>query len=265
MDRNKDKVHYFKIGIFVLIGISVIVFSLLILGANKILQPIVYVETYFEESVQGIANGTPVKYRGLQVGYIKEIDFTSEEYKSGEGNADKSHLRSIYVKIAITSRLFTNQSSEELKRFLAKEISQGLRIKLVTQGLTGTSYLEFDYVNPKTSPLHILNWHPKFFYVPSVPSTLSRLSENAQSIINELKDIDFKQLFFDLTKLTHSLSRVSGQAEVLLNQMNQPLVVAAQNLQVVSSNLLTLSNRVKLRPSTLIFSSSPPPLDPKKL
>lgn len=265
MARSNEEVNYFKIGTFVLVGIGLIVFSLLILGSSKIFRPIVYVETYFEESIQGISEGTPVKYRGLQIGYVKAIAFTSEEYQSSNDSSKKDHSRSIYVKVAITSRLFTELSSEELKQFLAKEVAQGLRIKLVTQGLTGTSYLELDYVDPETSPPSTVSWQPKFFYLPSVPSTLTRLSENAQYIMNELKDVDFKQLFLDLTSLTHSLSGVAKKTESLFNQLNYPVVTTMQNLKVISDNFLTISNRIKLKPSAIMFGGAPRPLDQKKL
>ncbi len=263
--RNDTEISYFKIGAFVLVGLGLIIFALLIFGSSRLFQPVIYVETYFEESVQGISDGTPVKYRGLQIGYIKEISFTSEVYKSAENLDKKERTRSIYVKIAITSKLFTALGADEVKQFLFKEVESGLRAKLVAQGLTGTSYLEFDYIDPKTSPIPKLEWNTKFFYVPSVTSTLTRLSENAQYIMNELKDVDFKQLFSDINNLTNSLNRVTNKTDMLINQINKPMISAIGNLKIVSDDLLMVSHRLKLKPSDVVFSSYPPPLDPKKL
>jgi ABC-type transporter Mla subunit MlaD len=107
MKDNNTEISYFKIGTFVLVGLGLIVFALLVFSSGKLFQRIVYVETYFEESIQGISEGAPVKYRGLQIGYVKEIAFTNEIYPSHEDFGVKIHNRSIYVKIAITSRLFT--------------------------------------------------------------------------------------------------------------------------------------------------------------
>jgi len=149
--------------------------------------------------------------------------------------------------------------------FFAKEVVQGLRIRLVTQGLTGSSYLEFDYVDPKENPLPKIAWNPMFFHVPAVTSTLTRLSENAQYIVNELKDVDFKGLFLNLDKLTTSLTRVANKTEILFNQVDGPAIRTLQNLKIISDNLRLVSNRVKLKPSEIIFSTYPPVLDPKKL
>ena len=262
---NNGEISYFKIGSFVLVGLGLMIFALLIFGSSKIFQPVVYVETYFEESIQGVSEGTPVKYRGLQIGYVEKIAFTSEIYKDSEKINEKMHARSIYVKIAITSKLFTQLTSDGFKQLLSKEIAGGLRVKLVTQGLTGTSYLELDYVNPKTSPPSMVSWSPNDFYVPSATSTLTRLSENAQYIMNELKDIDFKKLFEDLDISAASLGRVASKTEKLLNQINYPAITTMQNFKIISENLRAISSRVKLKPSDMIFSSYPPPLDPNKL
>ncbi|CAL7962829.1 MlaD domain-containing protein [Gammaproteobacteria bacterium] len=256
---------YFKIGSFVLVGLGLIIFALLIFGSSKLFQPVVYIETYFEESIQGISEGTPVKYRGLQIGYIKKIAFTSEIYGDGhKGSVVEMHDRSIYVRIAITSKLFTQLSNDEVRQFLSKEVAQGLRVKLVAQGLTGVSYLELNYVNP-IPPLHPITWHTRDFYMPSVTSTLTRLSENAQYIMNELKDINFKKLFQDINLLTVSLTQVASKTDNSLSRINNPLAITMQNFKIVSNNLRMLSEQLKLNPSSMVFGSPPPPLDPSKL
>lgn len=264
MTDNNDT-SYFKIGAFVLVGLGLIIFALLIFGSSKLFQPIVHVETYFEESVQGVSEGTPVKYRGLQIGYVEKIAFADEIYGS-HGNSNVGiHNRSIYVRIAITSKLFTRLSGDEVKQLLSKEVAMGLRVKIVAQGLTGISYLELDYANPRSIIPTAITWHPNDFYIPSVTSTLTRLSENAQYIMNELKDVDFKKLFQDINLLTISLSQVAAKTSGFLSQINYPSAITMQNLEVISSNLRMLSGQLKLNPSSMVFGKSPRPLDLNKL
>jgi ABC-type transporter Mla subunit MlaD len=215
MTADND-LNYFKIGSFVLIGLGLIIFALLIFGSNKLFQRIIYIETYFNESIQGISEGTPVKYRGLQVGYVKKISFTSEVYDSPNNSPHmKIHDRSIYVKMAITSKLFTRFSKQEVDQFLKQEIEQGLRVKLVAQGLTGTSYLELNYVDPKNNPFTVaVNWRSNDLYIPAVTSTLTRISENVQYILNGLKDVDFKKIFNDIDVLTISLKNLVTKTDI---------------------------------------------------
>ena len=261
MDSNEKS--YFKIGIFVLVGLSVIIFTVLIFGASKWFQPVVYIETYFEESVQGISDGAPVKYRGLRIGYIKKIAFTSEIYEKHIHT--KIYNRSIYVRIAITSKLFTQLKEKDLLKLLSEEVAHGLRVKLVTKGLTGVNYLELDYVDPKSNPPPVISWQPKVFFVPSVTSTLAQLSENIQYIIGELKNVDFKKLFKDIDRLTVTLASTAVATEQSLNHVDDFLEAALQNFKVIASNLRVLSEQLKLNPSSIIFGKPPPPLNPSKL
>lgn len=263
--KNNSEVSYLKIGIFMLVGLAMIVAALLIFGSNKLFQRTTYIETYFEESVQGISEGYPVKYRGLQIGYVKKIAFTSEIYKGTSLEQDQEHNRSIYVLLAITSKLLTSMSTNELRDFLAKEIASGLRVKIMPQGITGTTYIELNYVDPKSNPLLKITWKPKYFYMPSTPGMLTRLSDNAQHILNELSAVDFKQVFDNIDKLTTSLGDVAQKASQVLNKSSGDIDVTLHNFRAASDNLRVLSQQLKLYPSQLIFSGSPPPVNPSKL
>jgi len=265
--KNYSEINYFNIGIFILTGISLIIAALLIFGSNKLFQRTVYIETYFEESVQGISEGYPVKYRGLQIGYVKKIAFSNEIYKNAPPSttANQKYSRSIYVLLAITSKLFTNLSETELNDLLTKEVTSGLRVKIMPQGITGTTYIELNYIDPKNSPIPKLYWEPKNFYMPSSPGILTQISDSAQSLLNQLKDVDFKKLFENISSVMVSLDQVTKKTNQVLDKNKKPLEVMMQNFQDVSDNLRTLSEQIKLYPSQLLFGGSPPPLDPSKL
>ena len=47
------------------------------------------------------------------------------------------------------------------------EIEKGLRIRIAPQGITGTNYLEIDYVDPKANPELPISWEPDHVYIPS--------------------------------------------------------------------------------------------------
>ncbi|MFA6409136.1 MAG: MlaD family protein [Gammaproteobacteria bacterium] len=263
--KNNSEVSYLKIGIFLLVGFSMIIAALLIFGSNKLFQRTIYIETYFEESVQGISEGYPVKYRGLQIGYVKKIALTSEIYKNTSLDQNQEHNRSIYVLLAITSKILTAMSTNDFRDFLTREIASGLRVKIMPQGITGTTYIELNYVDPKNNPPLVITWQPRYFYVPSTPGMLTRLSDSAQHILKELKDVDFKQVFDNVNKLTTSLGFVSEKASQVLDKSRGDIDVTLHNFRAASDNLRVLSQQLKLYPSQLIFSGSPPPVNPSKL
>ena len=265
MTTKNLEANYFKIGFFVLIGISVIVLALLAFGSSKLLRRTVYIETYFDESIQGITEGSPVKYRGLQIGYVKEIAFTNEIYHKNEITSPRLHSRSIYVKIAITSKLFTHLNKDELERLLTDEVASGLRVKLEAQGLTGITYLEFNYVDPKNNPLPEISWKPENFFVPSAPSTLNILSKSMREVFLKLKDVDLKGLTTSIEDAASSVSHFSHKAEGFFDRNDLPLETTLWNLKNVSDNLRILSEQLNFHPTEIIFGKEPPLFDPSKL
>src|SRR5882724_11390827 len=70
----------FKLGLFVLGGIFLLVAGLLALGARRYFEPKSLFETYVAGDVDGLAVGSPVELRGVQVGRVTRIDFSWNEY-----------------------------------------------------------------------------------------------------------------------------------------------------------------------------------------
>ena len=76
------KAHYFKIGVFMLSGITLAVLAVIILGAGALFKKKFMMETYFDESVQGLSVGAPLKYRGVTIGSVEHIGFVRNDYKT---------------------------------------------------------------------------------------------------------------------------------------------------------------------------------------
>lgn len=260
---ENQEARYLKIGSFVIIGIVLFIIGVLLLGSGKLFQKTVYVETYFNESVQGLSVGSPVKYRGLDIGHVKRIAFVNEIYDIP--HFDQIYSRYIYVGMEITSS-FLVKSREKNGAFLFdKYIKDGLRVKLSQQGLTGNAYLELNFVNANKNQVLPINWKPENFYIPSATSTLTRFSDNVQYILDELKQVPFKDLFHSLDQLTQSSRRTIYKGNLLLNRLSQQLTDTVHNLNNMSGNLRELSEQAKHFPSQILFGGPPPKLDPNKL
>jgi len=63
--------NFFKIGVFVIGGVLTLVLLLLVLGSGQWFQSKVAIETYLNESVQGLEVGSKVRYRGVVVGEVR--------------------------------------------------------------------------------------------------------------------------------------------------------------------------------------------------
>ena len=81
--------NFFKLGLFVIGATIVLILLLLILGSGRWFQSKVTIETYLNESAQGLEVGSKVKYRGVVVGEVTKIGFTYTKYQLDKPMADR--------------------------------------------------------------------------------------------------------------------------------------------------------------------------------
>ena len=74
------KPHYFKIGLFVIVAVLLIVMVVVIFGAGLLARNEMHFESYFSESITGLSIGAPLEFRGVRVGRIEEIGFVGNVY-----------------------------------------------------------------------------------------------------------------------------------------------------------------------------------------
>jgi hypothetical protein len=98
------KSSYFKLGLFVLGAVLLGVAGILVLGAGALMRETIDLETYLDESVQGLSVGSPVKERGVQIGIVKEIDFARNSYALNSEEDPKNYGRYVVVKMSLPAQ-----------------------------------------------------------------------------------------------------------------------------------------------------------------
>ena len=76
---------------------------LVMLGGGSLFQKPIIVETVFDESVQGLDVGSPVKLRGVIIGEVRSIGFTYTRYQLDKPISER--LRYVMVEATILPRL----------------------------------------------------------------------------------------------------------------------------------------------------------------
>ena len=62
-----------KLGLFVILGTGLAIAALVVFGAQHWNERTVPYFAYFDESVQGLDVGSPVKFKGVEIGSVKSI------------------------------------------------------------------------------------------------------------------------------------------------------------------------------------------------
>ena len=204
MIRGSD---HLKLGLFVIGGAVLLLVVLFALGAGRFFKKTYIIETYINESVNGLEQGSAVKYRGVRVGSVSEIGFVAAKY----GRKAEGH-RYVYVECTLDKDLFGGLGNKPAEKQAADEVERGLRARPISQGLTGQLYLGLDYVDPQRNPALPINWEPGHIYIPAAPSTLSRVEQAVLGISNTLGGLDAA----DLPAAVKSFRRLADSASTVL-------------------------------------------------
>jgi paraquat-inducible protein B len=195
------KANYFKLGLFVIGAIVAGAIVLVIIGSGRWFVPKLTIETYFNESVQGLDVGSKLKYRGVAIGEVTRIGFTYNRYQLDRPIAERA--RYVMVEAQIEPRLLgTRAAAGDITQpgGAQHEVERGLRMRLAPQGITGTSYLEIDYIDSPPPPLAI-DWTPDNIYIPSAPSTVSTFVNAAIGLLDRLNKLDLDTTLANVNKL----------------------------------------------------------------
>ncbi len=218
MDENA---RYVRLGLFVLLAAGMLLAGIGILGSGLFAPERTLAETYLDESVQGLAEGLPVKARGVTVGRIEEIGFAFMKYGNTRDPVRKyDELIRIVVSLD-NSRLAI--TAERLQRF----IEEGMRIRLAMAGLTGVAYLEIDMADPARYPFKTLPWEPEHLYIPSRPSTSRQFLDSLDTLMTQLEAAQLDKVGGDLRVLMASLTRT----------VNEDLAPALKELKGVAAGV----------------------------
>jgi ABC-type transporter Mla subunit MlaD len=159
---KSTKSTHFKLGLFALGALAGLVIAGFGLGLRVGKNPIVDYHTYFDESVQGLEVGSPVKYRGVRIGSVSHIAI----------GPDRKHID---VELALDLR--------STRRLDLATSSPALRAQLATQGITGVKFIDLDFFTGALPPLPFV---PAPNYLPTRSSLFKGLEDNLESVTQRL-------------------------------------------------------------------------------
>jgi phospholipid/cholesterol/gamma-HCH transport system substrate-binding protein len=230
-----SKPHYFAIGLFVLVATSLGLVGVVAIGSDAMRSPKYFLETYVDESVQGIDVGTPFKFRGVKVGNVSEIAMVSAEY-------DTTRMY-VLIRVALDDKEML-QDPESIPERVGEQVAKGLRLKLVPQGITGLSFLEAEYFpDTEAEPLEI-DWEPKYTYIPSTPAMMTLLTRSIERVAAEINTLNLKAIGDNVESITSNLNvsaaniaLITDHAAASSDEVIQNIHLASESLPGVVSNL----------------------------
>ncbi len=207
------KANYYKIGVFVIIGFIITIIGIVVFGAGKFFRAKIIQETYFDQSVQGLEVGAPVKLQGVQVGNVKEISFVFNHYKTTHTYVLVRF--EVYPELLGQRKILVREpTEEERKKNLNDLIEKGLRLRLDSSGITGVAFLNFIYIGPKGYPPLKIDWEPEYNYIPSAPGTITLVTQAIENLTEELENIDIKGITNKVDQILANTNKAIEDAQI---------------------------------------------------
>jgi phospholipid/cholesterol/gamma-HCH transport system substrate-binding protein len=204
-----SKVNYTIVGFFVVLFTIGMVWFGFWLG--KYNQPDEYTtyETYFSESVSGLAKNSTVMLHGITVGYVDDITI------------DKAHIDKTKVILKIKKDI---------------PITKDMRTTLKMMGITGLLNVEIEGGSNKAEILKPNENNP-----PTIPSKMSWINETKQMVVtlsSDMKDISnqLKKLLSD-SNIEHINSLVSN--------FDSATIKANQSFDEINNTIEIFNNAIK--------------------
>ncbi len=241
---------------------------------------------YMDQSVSGLSMEAPVRFNGVTVGYVTEMDLNPK------------NAQEVIVTLAIKE---------------GSPITTSTIATLTSQGITGIAYIDLSAKTPN-APLMKTREYPPYPVIPSVPSLMVQLSsivkdasvqfhgvaESMQSVLDAQNAANIKQILINLNVIAQSLATnetqfnqmiqssaklinnaavASQQLPELLKNLNQsaislnqaaglaragmiPAVSLLNHLDTISGNVEVFSEELKNNPAILVRGKAEGPLGP---
>ena len=191
-----EKPNQFRIGLFVLVGVAIVLGALFFFGIRSAFQNVQRFETYVTGNVDGLSKGSAVKLRGVAVGKVTEIGFSWKIYENVSP-------RCVVVRFDVDERV-SPVAADEIGPELQKYIDQGLRAVVQGEGITGSSIVAIQNVDPAKYPPLQVPWKPEYHYIPSAPSQLGQILASVDRILQNLEKLDVPRISASATRTLDS-------------------------------------------------------------
>jgi phospholipid/cholesterol/gamma-HCH transport system substrate-binding protein len=228
--------NHWKLGLFVVTGFVMTLTAVATLGARSVRTEVGLYVSYFDESVQGLDVGSPIKFRGVTIGTVGRIGI-APDHRHVEVTSE--------LIVSELGRLRINVGEGPAKRDARKKLAMepDLRVQLASSGLTGVKFLQLDFFDVTDNPAPVLPFPVPENYIPAAPSTMKSLEDSVMHMMSRLPEIT-DQMSGILAKVDHIAGELDGkkipdQLATMLASTNQMLSEAQHKIDQIDTGKLS--------------------------
>jgi len=227
---------YARLGLFLIIAIVVILATALLFIQRMRSREVIELVTYSQENVAGLDISSPVRYRGVAVGRV-----TNLQVEPGG--------RTIEIDFELfTDRLTTvGANVTNLQELARTGVLEKLRAQVVGNPVTGEAYLFLDLPENPPPPM-TLGFTPSRPYIPSMPTPMSEIRDRLPEVLERVEST-MQVLMKIVARMPDSLDRADrffSNIERIVRESELPTLSAdsrkffsatSAQIEAIASNL----------------------------
>src|SRR6478609_1037060 len=165
---------YARLGLFLVIAIVVVIATGLLFIERMRSRDVIGLVTYTQENVSGLDISSPVRYRGVAVGRVSNL-----QVEPGG--------RTIEIDFELFTDRLTSVGANvtNLKELAASGVFERLRAEVVSNPVTGEAYLFLDMPDNPPPPM-VLGITPNRPYIPSMPTPIAALRDRLPDVLDRV-------------------------------------------------------------------------------
>jgi len=259
------------VGVFVLGALAIGIVAILVFGGMRFLTRTTRVMVVFPDSVAGLAVGSPVTFRGVQIGRVHDIRIEINVRK-------QTNSIPVYLDLEPKRITFSDHEVRNTDGEIEDAVRSGLRAQLISQSyVTGDLSVNLDFHRGLAVVMPELSG--SVIEIPTIPSDLQNLKDQLrrmdlpaladqahQTLISLQRSLDqvstaigplTENLAVTLTTTTHAVSEVESNATRALRDIDRLAVDGRGQLKLNGDELSTLlqtAERSTLEAETLLGS-----------
>ncbi|CAN5908503.1 MlaD family protein [soil metagenome] len=173
--------NHYKLGLFVILGFACTVVAAVLLGVATTRKQTIKYHSYFNESVQGLDLGSPVKFRGVTIGSVSAIEIAPDHRMVDVvSELDVTDIK----RMGLTE---TGHAKPGKERFA---VPPDLRAQLGSQGITGVKFIAIDFFDIKSNQAPELPFKvDPDHYIPAAPSMMKNLEDTITKAMDRLPEM----------------------------------------------------------------------------
>jgi paraquat-inducible protein B len=236
--------NHWKLGLFVVVGFAVAMGTIVALGARSLEKKTVNYRSYFDESVQGLDVGSPVKFRGVTIGSVSVIGVAP----------DHRHVE-VACELAVDALNelgLTIAGGDRKAPRIA--VPPELRVQLGSSGITAVKFILIDFFSTKDNPIEPLPFPVPDNFIPSARSTMKNVEDSVVHAVDRfpevadqlvlvlghinrvLEDVDVHHLPDRLGATLSRADRAMEEVQVAVRGVNSPKLSAEAQQTLESLN-----------------------------